>query len=165
VSVADRFEEEPASQEVGAYRSALRDALDRPIPDEGPLRVWLDDDVEDRAAPEGWIHVITAREACFLLTARRVAALSLDHDIGAHGEGGDDPRFGNGHQVIDFLDEQAGVHGRHLWPSELIQLHTANPGQRDSMAQALLSAGRRHGTEVVELEPAGTKRRFRIRPN
>ena len=146
---------------VPAYRAAITDALGRPIPDEGRLRVWLDDDVIERAAPEGWVHVITAREACFLLATGRVAELSLDHDIGARLEGGDDPRFGSGHQVVDYLDEQAGIHGRNFWP-EGIQLHTANTGQRDSMAQALLSAARRHGVEVEELTPKGTKRRFRI---
>lgn len=145
-----------------AYRSAITDALGRPIPGEGPLRVWLDDDVVDRAAPEGWVHVVTAREACFLLATGRVAELSLDHDIGALEGGGDDPRFGNGHQVVDYLDEQAGVHGRHLWPTELLQLHTANSAQRDSMAQALLTSARRHGIAVEELTPAGTKRRFRF---
>lgn len=111
------------------------------------------------------MHVITAREACFLLATGRVAELSLDHDIGALEQGGDDPRFGSGHQVVDFLDEQAGVHGSHLWPVEL-QLHTANSAQRDSMAKALLTSARRHGVEVEveELTPAGTKRRFRFGP-
>ena len=47
--------------------STLKDALGRPIPDEGPLRVWLDDDLEDRRAPEGWIHLISAREAAWVL--------------------------------------------------------------------------------------------------
>lgn len=28
-----------------AYRSAITDALGRPIPDEGPLRVWLDEEL------------------------------------------------------------------------------------------------------------------------
>ena len=150
----------PPEDSIPPYRSAITDALGRAIPDEGPLRVWLDDDVVERAAPEGWVHVITAREACFLLATGRVAELSLDHDIGALEGGGDDPRFGNGHQVIDYLDEQAGVHGRHLWPTEVLQLHTANPAQRDSMARALLTAARRHDIEVLELTPAGTKRRF-----
>ena len=150
----------PSEESIPPYRSAITDALGRPIPDSGPLRVWLDDDVVDRAAPEGWIHVVTAREACFLLATGRVAELSLDHDIGALEDGGDDARFGNGHQVIDYLDEQAGVHGRHLWPTEVLQLHTANAGQRDAMARALLTAARRHHIEVLELTPRGTKRRF-----
>ena len=28
----------------------------------GELRVWLDDDFEDRAAPQGWVHVDTVAE-------------------------------------------------------------------------------------------------------
>lgn len=113
------------------FRTAITDALGRPIPDEGPLRVWLDDDVEDRAAPAGWTHVITAREACLLLATGRVAELSLDHDIGALEDGGDDPRIGNGHQVVDFLDEQAGVHGR-------------RPARRDGASAVERSAAARH---------------------
>ena len=31
------------------------------------LRVWLDDDLVDRAAPDGWMQVTTAREAIELL--------------------------------------------------------------------------------------------------
>ena len=34
------------------------------------LRVWLDDDLVDRRAPEGWIHVTTAWEAIELLNDR-----------------------------------------------------------------------------------------------
>jgi len=60
------------SETVEQYRSAVTDALGRVIPDEGELRVWLDDDVRNRTAPEGWLHLITAREVCFLLLTGRV---------------------------------------------------------------------------------------------
>ena len=68
-------------EEIMQYRSAVTDALGRVIPDEGELRVWLDDDLVDRAAPEGWIHLISAREVAFLLLTGRVVELSLDHDL------------------------------------------------------------------------------------
>ena len=63
------------SKEIEAapsYRSALNDALGKPIPFEGDLRVWLDDDLEDRRAPTGWIQLRTAREACLLLLHGRL---------------------------------------------------------------------------------------------
>ncbi len=56
------------------------------------------DDVEDRAGPEGWIHVTTARDAIRLLETGRVVELLLDHDLG------DDEGAGRGIDVIDFLD-------------------------------------------------------------
>ena len=92
-------------EEIGQYRSAVTDALGRVIPDEGDLRVWLDDELEDRKAPEGWVHLVTAREVCFLLLTGRVVQLSLDHDLS------DDIRYGRGDQVIDFLDDQQGQFG------------------------------------------------------
>lgn len=137
-------------------RTSLRDALDRPIPVTGPLSVWLDDDLVDRAAPEGWVHVISAREACLLLQTGRVERLSLDHDIG-------DGEFGSGDQVIDWLDEMMGAYSKNYWPKTL-QLHTANPSQRDSMARAILSARRNHGLQVSEQARSGVKREFTINP-
>ncbi len=44
----------------------------------GELRVWLDDLLVDRAAPEGWIHVTTVPTAIALLHTGRVVALSFD---------------------------------------------------------------------------------------
>src|SRR5829696_3463438 len=83
-------------------------------PDATPpsLRVWLDDDLVDRAAPEGWIHVQTAWAAIELLDTGRVIELSLDHDLG------DDEAFGRGVDVVDWLGEQQEIHGRLLWPRD-----------------------------------------------
>src|SRR3954471_246432 len=99
------------------YRTAVSDALGRPIPDDTEIRVWLDDLLDDREAPEGWVHLVTAREVCFLLLTGRVMELSLDHDLS------DDQRFGKGSQVVDFLEEQENVHRRSLWPREGITVH------------------------------------------
>jgi hypothetical protein len=137
-------------------RSAITDALGQPIPFEGELRVWLDDDLENRQAVEGFIHLISAREVCFLLLTGRVVELSLDHDLS------DDTRFGKGMEVIDFLDEQQGVAGRDLWPRDGITIHTANPGGRKTMVQALETIERRHGLLVKKSFTAGNKPRFEI---
>lgn len=84
-----------------------------------PVRVWLDDDLIDRAAPPGWLHVQTAPEAIELLRSGDVDELSLDHDLGA------DDRHGTGYDVVLFLAEQS-EHGSDLWPRESIAIHSAN---------------------------------------
>ncbi len=111
---------------------------------EALLRVWLDDDLVDRAAPEGWTHVTTAWDAIDLLKTRRVVELSLDHDLS------DDERFGRGVDVVDFIAEQQEVHGRDLWPRDGISLHTGNPVGRDAMARTIRRYAEKAGLAVSE---------------
>jgi len=126
------------------YRSPINDALGRMIPDQGPLRLWLDDDTTDRAAPEGWVHLISAREVCFLLQSGRVTEISLDSDLS------DDLRFGQGKQVVDFIVANNFAH----WPEEGLSIHSANPSAREQMRTALLLNGSRLG-EIEETIVAG----------
>ena len=142
--------------EIPQYRSAISDALGRMLPDEGDLRVWLDDDLADREAPEGWVHLVTAREVCFLLLTGRVVELSLDHDLS------DDTRFGKGSHVIDFLDDQHGTFGRSLWPRDGITLHTGNSYGRDAMASAIETQAGKY-LDVVKSMTPGTKPHFDFR--
>jgi hypothetical protein len=102
-----------------------------PLPNDDELRVWLDDDLVDRAAPTGWLHVTDAASACELLGTGRVVELSLDHDLG-----GDD-EHGRGIDVVDFLSEQQFAHGRSLWPRDGVSLHPANPEGREQMARGI----------------------------
>ena len=138
---------------------SLKDALGRPIPDEGPLRVWLDDDLVDRRAPDGWVHLVSAREAAWVLLTNRVVEMSLDHDL----SGDDDEIFGKGIQVVDFLDHAHGTGLLTDWPEDGISLHSANSSARAGMANALRTMGRRHAVEVIE-EIAGGQPTFRFRP-
>jgi hypothetical protein len=120
-----------------------------------PIRVWLDDDLVDRKAPQGWVQVTTAADAIALLDTGRVVALSLDHDLG------DDERFGRGIDVVNWLGEQQEVHDRPLWPEEGIKLHTANPYGREAMARAIRAdAGRRF--RVAEYRTPYNQPIFRI---
>ena len=119
------------------------------------LRVWLDDDLVDRAAPQGWVHVATADQAIRFLATGKVVELSLDHDLG------DDERFGRGVDVVDFLIEQQEVRGRRLWPRDGIVLHTTNPAGRETMARAI----RRYAGKTMAVEESltrGGKPRFRF---
>lgn len=98
---------------------------------QGELRVWLDDLLEDRAAPEGWIQVTTAPAAIALLKTGHVIELSLDHDLG------DDEMAGKGIHVIDHIAEQQIREGRDLWPRAGITIHSANPAGVAQMARAI----------------------------
>jgi hypothetical protein len=89
------------------------------VPD-SELRVWLDDLLDDRAAPEGRIHVTSAGAAIALLDTGWVVELSLDHDLG------DDEAAGKGVHVIDHLAERQVLEGRDLWPRDGITIHSAN---------------------------------------
>jgi hypothetical protein len=118
-------------------------ARDRPPePRAGEIRLWLDDDLEYRSAPEGWLHVTTAHEAIRVLDTGNVIELSLDHDLG------DDDRFGRGIDVVDFIIERQELAGRDLWPRDGITLHTANAYGRDAMARAI----RRYASKLHEVD-------------
>ena len=133
----------------------------RGAPDTGQdrqgLRVWLDDDLEDRKAPDGWVHAQTAAEAIELLETGRVVELSLDHDLG------DDERAGRGIDVVNFLAEQQIAHGRNLWPRDGIRIHSANAYGRDAMVKAIKAdAGRVF--RVIEERTPGNQPVLRFEP-
>lgn len=143
--------------DIENYRSSFNDALGKPIPLEEDLRVWLDDDLEDRRAPEGWTHMRTAREVCLLILSGRVSELSLDNDLDG------DLEFGQGFQVIDFLEEMQGVHQRPLWPRDGLTLHTANPSGRDRMKRAIENLDKSVGVRVVSSLNENTQPHFDFR--
>jgi len=121
------------------------------------LRVWLDDDLIDRRAQEGWLHVQTAWEAIRLLERGRVVELSLDHDLG------DDQRCGRGIDVVDFPAEQQIAHGRNLWPRDGIRIHSANPYGRDAMIRSIKAAAGRV-MDVIETRSAASQPRLLFEP-
>ena len=131
ISRGDHSESSPVADEWG---DGQFDAAGNPIPRDGELRVWLDDDLTNRKAPEGWIHLVTAREVAFLLLTGRVIELSLDNDLNG------DKRNGLGHQVVDFIVDQQGSFNNLLWPRDGISIHTANPEERDAMLRAIEAA-------------------------
>lgn len=142
------------------YRAAIKDFLGRPIPLDGELRIWLDDDPDDREAPEGWTHVRSVREVCFALLTGRVVELSLDNDL--DNPEGSETTFGTGYQVIDFLEEQQEVAGKSLWPRDGIVLHTANSQGRERMARSFEPLKRNPEFEVTEEKTPGGKPRFLV---
>lgn len=159
------------------YRSAIKDFVGRMIPPEGELRVWLDDDPVDREAPEGWVHVRSAREACFLLLSGRVVELSLDNDLNnscVHPEDNeeeiekktrqaDENLFGSGFQVLDFLEEQHFTCDNPLWPRDGIAIHAANSNARERMERTIETVGRQDGITYVVVRSNGKRARHLIR--
>jgi hypothetical protein len=115
-------------------------------------RLWLDDDLVDRAATPGWTHVTTVKDATDLLDTGRVVELSLDHDLG------DDERFGRGIEVVDWLAEQQGVRGRVLWPRDGLVVHSANPAGRDAMIRAAENYAAKTVPVRRSLTPSGKPR-------
>jgi hypothetical protein len=101
-----------------------------PLPP-GELRVWLDDLLEDRAAPQGWTQVTTAPAAIALLETGRVVELSLDHDLG------NDDVAGKGVHVVDHIAREQFAAAKDLWPRDGIMIHSANPAGKDQMARAI----------------------------
>ena len=74
------------------------------------VRLWLDPDLHDGQAPEGWIQVRTPDEAIQILEALPVLALSL----------ADAPEA---HKLIHWLIEQTESDGPDRWPAEEISFH------------------------------------------
>jgi hypothetical protein len=132
------------------------DALGKRFTFDDDLRVWLDDDLSDRRAPAGWVHLRTSREVCLLLLTGSVRELSLDNDLD-----GDD-EFGQGFQVIDFLEEMQ-FRGRSLWPPDGITLHTANSSGRQRMERSFSSLERNFPLQVEKEYNASTQPRFYVR--
>jgi hypothetical protein len=123
----------------------------------GALRVWLDDLIDDRAAPPGWVHVTTAPAAIGLIDRGGVIELSLDHDLG------DDEGAGKGVDVVDHIAQQQVVAGRDLWPRDGITIHSANPAGRDQMARTI----KRYASDLYEVRRVTTatgKPRFEFQP-
>jgi hypothetical protein len=113
------------------------------------IRLWLDDDLVDRRAPDGWTQVTTAWDAIELLRTGRVVEVSLDHDLS------DDQRFGRGVDVIDFIAHQQDVYGKDFWPRDGISLHTANPAGRETMAKTIRRYAEKGGYRVKESRAGG----------
>jgi hypothetical protein len=130
--------------------------LGDPLPP-GELRVWLDDLLEDRAAPAGWIHVLNAPAAIALLDTARVVEFSLDHHLG------DDEIAGKGVHVIDHIAERQFAAAQDPWPRDGITIHSANPAGKDQMARAIERyAGELH--RVGRSTTAQGKPRFEFLP-
>jgi len=85
---------------------------------------------DERPAPEGWVHVKTARDAISVLSTQQVHELALDHDLGhcekCEGCNGYKSKCGcdchwSGYSVALFM----ATTGR--WPEKRPTCHSANP--------------------------------------
>lgn len=106
------------------------------------MKVWLDDQCHDlslprRWAPEGWIGVETPLECIRFLNKGGVEAISLDMDLGPRGGAG------GGYTVALWIEKHATLNGFKV--PEYVEIHSANPVQRDKSIAAL----RKFATVVV----------------
>jgi hypothetical protein len=91
------------------------------------VKVWLDD---ERPAPDGWVHVRTARDCIAVLETGGVTELSLDHDLGP-------VEAGTGYEVACWLEE----HPKLAPPAWRCECHSANPIGRSKIYAALRKLG------------------------
>lgn len=108
--------------------------------DDGPLRVWLDDALDEpaRRPPEGWLGVKTPMDAIALLKTGRVVEISLDHDLGIFHEDGSEE---TGYDVLLWIEEQVALHG--FKPPALMKPHSSNSSAHDKMLRAIDAIQRR----------------------
>jgi len=110
------------------------------------MKLWLDD---IRPAPSGWHHVKNIREAKDVLITGLVTHASLDHDLGAcsecmQGKSVEEwmadhnnqampncTHFGTGYDLVTWMEENK------IWPTEYINVHSANPVGRARMQQVM----------------------------
>jgi len=108
------------------------------------VRLWLDADLHEGQAPEGWIQVRTPEEAIELLQAFRVLALSLEDAPEAH-------------QLIRWLIEQAEAGGPDRWPSGELSFH----GEASPTANRQLAAAIKHHAKLRRPNPGHSRTRER----
>ncbi len=90
------------------------------------MKVYLDDDRENRPTPDGFRRVYTAQEAIDVLKTGKVTVISLDHDLGPR------EKCGDGTAVMKWIRDNK------LRPLPEIYFHTQNPVGRVSMQNVLL---------------------------
>ncbi len=95
------------------------------------MKLWLDDDLVHRVAPEGWTHVQTVEEAMAHLEFDFVTHLSLDHDLGENQK--------TGYDLVTWIEERYFLHD--IKPPEMT-IHSANPVGRDNMQAAIRNINR-----------------------
>ena len=94
-------------------------------------KLWLDDDLVHRVAPDGWTHVQTVEDAIQVLETQPVSHLSLDHDLGENQK--------TGYDLVKWIEERYFV--QDIKPPEM-KIHSANPVGRDNMMAAISNINR-----------------------
>jgi len=74
--------------------------------------LWLDDDEEERPAPEGYLWAKTVAEAQEIMLHQEIGRISLDHDLG-------DPEAEGRHLVLWMCEHD-------IWPTEGVDIHSGN---------------------------------------
>ena len=86
---------------------------------DGPVDLYLDDDLVYRPTPSGYVRAVTVAEAIAVMKAHHVRIAELDHDLG---EG--EPE---GYRFVDWMAEHNN------WPSQEIIVHSQNGAGAERM--------------------------------
>ena len=96
------------------------------------MKIWLDD--HRRPPDTNWVWVDNSKAVIDMLSRFQVSEISLDHDLG------DENLYGNGYQVLLWIEEKVFTDTNYVPP--IIQIHTANPVARQKMLAARNSIDR-----------------------
>lgn len=92
------------------------------------LKVFLDDDYENRPTPEGWIRARWPNEVIEYLKTGNVEEISLDHDLADKSI-----QEITGYDVLEWIEKE--VYLNKFKPPK-ISIHTSNPSARKKMELA-----------------------------
>lgn len=123
-----------------------RDALDRPVPKKGALKVWMDRRIWSHPAPEGWIHVPSSWDVFSKLLGGRVVELSLSNDPSDRSE------YGTGVEVLQFIEQNFTRHHLLLWPRDGLRIHSQDPAEIEALRKAIVSLAKA-GDVTIEGRP------------
>lgn len=143
-----------------ARRKGRFDADRKPIPDEGPLRVFLGHDTGYRKAPLGWVRVLTVRDVYQEMLGARVVEISVDNDTHGYKEEG----HGAGSDVVRFIQFMLSAHKLLVWPRDGLTVYSTSPSDRAGIQQQLDALGEIGGVDIFDTLDDPIKSLYGYRP-
>lgn len=143
-----------------ARRKGRLDADGKPIPDEGPLRVFLGQDTDYRQADANWVRVLTVHDVYQEMLGARVIEISVDHDTHGHEEEG----HGAGRDVVRFIHFMLSAHKLLMWPRDGLTIYSTSPADRADIQEALDKLGDLGGVDIFDTLDSPIKSIYGYRP-
>ena len=143
-----------------ARRKGRLDADRKPIPDEGPLRVFLGHDTECRQAPPDWVRVLTGHDVYQEMLGARVVEISVDNDTHGHEQEG----VGAGRDVVRFIHFMLSAHKLLVWPRDGLTVYSTSPADRAEIQETLDKLGELGGVDSFDTLGDPIKSLYGYRP-
>ncbi len=120
------------------------------------MKIFLDDDKENRPTPAGWERVYDVHHLFHVVmnNQNEVEEISLDNDLG------DLPVLiinerefiQEGFQFVNWLEEDFHEHGETFLPNlKKVNIHSANSVRRDDMLRGMAAINRRFNSRQIEV--------------